>query len=78
MFRKHKLQTEQVDNADAINDSTESSEDDEPEQIIVNRSAKLSSPPTQANTTDNETGTPTPKTSKYSTNPNRYNSGIFF
>ena len=77
VFRKHTLQTEQAENIDAINDRIESAEKDEPEQIVVNSSATLSSPPTHADAATDE-GLPVPEISNYSINPKRYNNGIFF
>ena len=77
VFRKHTLQTEQAENIDAINDRIEPAEKDEPEQIVVNSSATLSSPPTHADAATDE-GLPVPEISNYSINPKRYNNGIFF
>ena len=77
VFRKHTLQTEQAENIDAINDRIEPAEKDEPEQIVVNSSAALSSPPTHADAATDE-GLPVPEISNYSVNPKRYNNGIFF
>ncbi len=80
VFRRHTLQTEQADSEDEAHNIAEASETDEPAQIVLNRSEAMTGTPTQAAQADapSEEGLPAPSVSSYSSNPNRYNHGIFF
>lgn len=79
VFRRHTLKTEQANSQDEAHNQPET-ESEEPNQIVLNRSEALGSAPTQAAQPEapSEDGLPAPSVSNYSSNPNRYNSGIFF
>lgn len=77
VFRKHTLHNDQAQQQDNSHNQAET-ETDAPAQIVLNRSEAMSSAPTQAEAPTTDDGVPAPRVSKYSSNPNRYNSGIFF